>query len=177
MAKEKQPVSIPQPNKEEQGIDIKQVIFVALSHWYLFVIFVVAALAIGFVINRYSTKVYQTSGTLLINDERNHYDATAIMTSMSFGNTQNIDNEIAILTSYTLTDRVVKKMGIEVTYYEKGRITNTEMYKNAPFNVEFERSVPQAVGVTYAVTFLENGNFTLYASGEGYNKYDYILCQ
>ena len=175
MANEK--AYIPQQNNEEQNVDIKQLIFTAIHHWYLFAIFVVVALAICFVVNRYSTKVYQTSGTVLIKEGRNNYDATAIMTTMNFGNMQNIDNEIAILKSYTLTDRVVKKMGIEVTYMEKGRIATTEMYKTAPFLVEFERSVPQAVGLTYEVSFLEDGSFSLHAEGVGLSKYDYILCQ
>ena len=71
---------IPKQNNEEQNVDIKQLIFTAIHHWYLFVIFVVVALAICFVINRYSTKVYQTSGTVLIKEGRSNYDATAIMT-------------------------------------------------------------------------------------------------
>ena len=121
MANEKQ-VNVSQ-QKEEQSVDIKQLIFIFLNHWYLFLIFAVIALAVGFVVNRYSTRVYQTSGTVLIKDDQNKYDPTAIMTSMSYGSmNNNIDNEIAILTSYSLTDRVVKKMGIEVTYFEKGRI-------------------------------------------------------
>ena len=172
MANEKQ-AYIPQPGKEEQSVDIKQLIFIALRHWYLFVIFVVAALAIGFVINRYSTKVYQTSGTVLMGRSF----LSSIMTSMSFGNMQNIDNEIAILQSYSLTERVVKKMGIEVSYMDKGRIDTTEMYKSSPFHVEFERSVPQAVGLAYEISFLPDGNFRLQAKGEGLSKYDFILCQ
>ena len=175
MANEK--TYIPQQNNEEQNIDIKELIFTALHNWYLFVIFVVVALAICFVLNRYSTKVYQTSGTVLIKEGRNNYDPTAIMTTMNFGNMQNIDNEIAILKSYSLTDRVVKKMGIEVTYMEKGRISTSEMYKNSPFLVEFERSVPQAVGLPYEITFLDDGGIRLHAVGEGLVKYDYILCQ
>ena len=59
MANEKQKYNS-QQNKDEQNIDIKQVFFVALSHWYLFLIFVVVALAICFAYNRYSPKVYQT---------------------------------------------------------------------------------------------------------------------
>ena len=162
--------------KEEQNVDIKQLIFTALHYWYLFVIFVVAALAIGFVINRYSTKVYQTSGTMLIKEGRG-VDATAIMTSMSYGSSQNVDNEIAVLKSYSLTERVVKKMGIEVTYLDKGRIASTEMYKTSPFLVDFERSVPQAVGLVYEITFFENGDFNLHAESEGCSKYDFLLCQ
>ena len=176
MANEKQ-AYIPQQAKEEEGFDIKNLIFTAIHHWYLFAAFVVVALAIGFVVNRYSTKVYQTSGTVLIKEGRGGYDATAIMTTMNFGNMQNIDNEIAVLKSYSLTDRVVKKMGIEVTYMGKGRVATVEMYKSAPYHVEFERSVPQAVGLVYEIAFLDNGNFTLHAEREGYSKYDFILCQ
>ena len=167
----------PRQVSEEQSIDIKQLLFTALHYWYLFVIAVALALVIGFIVNRYSTKVYQTSGTVLIKDDRSSYDATAIMTNMNFGNMQNIDNEIAILKSYTLTERVVKKMGIEVTYMEKGRITTSEMYKTSPFHVEFERSVPQAVGLMYEVTLSNDGSINLHVVGEGLSKYDFILCQ
>ena len=162
---------------EEQTIDIKQIIFIFLRHWYLFVIFAVAALAVGFVVNRYSTRIYQTSGTVIIKDDRSGYDPTAIMTSSSYGNVQNLDNEIVVLTSYTLRERVVKKMGIEVSYMEKGRISNTELYKNSPFLVEFEHSVPQAVGLTYEISFLDDGDIRLHTVGEGLTKYDFILCQ
>ena len=67
-------------------------------------------------------------------------------------------------------------MGIEVTYMEKGRITNTELYKSSPFLVEFEHSVPQAVGLTYEISFLDNGHIRLHTVGEGLSKYDFILC-
>ena len=174
MANEKQKINS-QQKKEE--IDIKQLFFVALNHWYLFLIFVVLALAISFVYNRYSPKIYQTSGTVLIKEKNNEIDPTAIMTTRNFGSAQNIDNEIAIMTSYTLIERVVKKMGIEVTYLDKGRIVSHEMYKSAPFYVEFERSVPQAVGLMYEITFLDEDNLSLHAVGEGFSKYDYILCQ
>ena len=55
MANEK--AYIPQQANEEQNVDIKQLIFTAIHHWYLFVAFVFAALVIGFLVNRYSTKV------------------------------------------------------------------------------------------------------------------------
>ena len=176
MANEKQAYSPRQAN-DEQNIDIKQILFTALHYWYLFAIAVAVALAIGYIVNRYSTKIYQTSGTVLIKEGRSGYDATAIMTSSSFGNLQNLDNEMAILKSYTLTDRVVKKMGIEVTYLEKGRFASTELYKASPFSVEFERSVPQAVGLTYEISLSAEGDIKLHAIGEGLTKYDYILCQ
>ena len=167
----------PQQGNEEQSVDIKQLIYICLNHWYLFAIGVVVALIIGFVVNRYRPNVFQTTGTVLIKDGRSSYDPTAIMTNLNFGNYQNVDNEIAILKSYTLTDRVVRKMNLEVTYMEKGRIRSFELYQNSPFTVEFDRSYPQAVGLMYEITSIQNGKITIHGTSEYLSKYDFILSQ
>lgn len=164
-----------QNNNEEQTVDIKQLVFIFLNHWYLFLIGAVVALAIGFVINRYSPNVYQTSGTVLIKDAQSGFDATDIMTNGNFRGYQNVDNEMSILKSYALKDRAVRKMNIEVTYMEKGRIATRELYKATPFTVEFDRAVPQAVGLEYNIVSLGEDKIVLHATSEGYNKYDFIL--
>ena len=166
-----------QNNNEEQSVDIKQLVYAFLNHWYLFLIGAVLALAVAFVVNRYSPKVYQTTGTVLIKDAYSGYDATSIMTSGSFSGYQNVDNEVAVLSSYTLKDRAVRKMNIEVTYMEKGRIATKELYKDSPFVVEIDRTVPQAVGLVYEVVGLTPEKITLHSSAEGYSKYDYLLSQ
>jgi len=173
MANEKQ-ASLSQRTNEEQSIDIKQLVYVFLNHWYLFAICVLVALIVGFLINRYSANVYQTTGTVLIKEDRSTFDATSIMTNMSYGNYQNVDNEIAILKSYSLTDRVIRKMNLEVTYMEKGRIASSELYKASPFTVEIDRSVPQAVDLVYSIS-LEEDKIILHASSEHLSKYDFLL--
>ena len=166
-----------QNNNEEQSIDIKQLIFIFLNNWYLFLIGALVALAVGFVINRYKPNVYQTSGTVLIKDSYSGYDATAIMTNGSFSGYQNVENETAILKSYTLADRAVRKMNIEVTYLEKGRIATVELYTNSPFMVEIDRTVPQAVGLVYDIVSMAEDKIVIHAVSEGLSKYDFILSQ
>ena len=165
----------PQQSADEQSIDIKQLIYICLSHWYLFVIFVVLALAVGFVINRYKPSVYQTSGTVLIKSDQT-FDPTSLMTNLNTGKS-NVENEMAILRSYSLAERTIKKMNLEVTYSEKGRVSTVELYKTAPFTVEFDRSVPQAVGLTYEITAFNTEAFSLHGTSEFLTKYDYVLCQ
>ena len=165
----------PQQSTDEQSIDIKQLIYICLSHWYLFVIFVVLALAVGFVINRYKPSVYQTSGTVLIKSDQT-FDPTSLMTNLNTGKS-NVENEMAILRSYSLAERTIKKMNLEVTYSEKGRVSTVELYKTAPFTVEFDRSVPQAVGLTYEITAFNTEAFSLHGTSEFLTKYDYVLCQ
>ena len=164
-------------NNDDQSIDIKNLIYICLSHWYLFLIGAVIALAIGFVINRYTTNVYQVTGTVLVKEDKTNFDPTSLMTGISYGTLQNIENEMAILRSYSLCERVVKKMDLEVSYFEKGRIATTEMYKTAPFTVEFDRSVPQTVGLVYEISILNNGKISLKAQSEYHKTYDFILCQ
>ncbi len=166
-----------QNNNEEQNVDIKQLIFLFLNHWYLFLIGAVVALAIAFVINRYKPNVFQTSGTVLIKDAQSGYDATDIMTNGNFRGFQNVDNEMAILRSYTLKDRAVRKMNIEVTYMEKGRVATSELYQTSPFTVEFDRTVPQAVGLVYEIVKLGEDKIVVHAASEGLSRYDFILSQ
>lgn len=167
----------PQANSDDQSVDIKSIIFNCLSHWYLFVISVIIALIAGFFINRYKDNIYQTTATVLIKNDRSSFDPTSIMTNMSYSNMQNIENEMTILKSWSLVERVVKKMGIEVTYMNKGRIATTEMYKSAPFDVEFDRSFPQSVNLAYEINFLDNGKIALKAVSENHTVYDFVLCQ
>ena len=165
----------PQQNSDEQSVDIKQLIYICLSHWYLFVIGVIIALAVGFFINRYKPNVYQTSGTVLIKNDQG-FDPTALMTNLNTGKS-NVENEMAILRSYTLTERTIKKMNLEVTYLEKGRFLTTEMYKTAPFEVEFDRTVPQAVGIVYEISNFGEGTMVLHGTSQTLTKYDFVLCQ
>ncbi len=165
----------PQQSGEEQSVDIKQLIYICLSHWYLFVICVFVALVIGFVINRYKPSVYQTSGTVLIKSDQ-AFDPTMLMTNLNMGKS-NVENEMAILRSYTLMERAIKKMNLEVSYYEKGRVSTSELYKTAPFMVEFDRSVPQAVGLTYEISGLGGETMSLHGTSDFLAKYDYVLCR
>ena len=102
--------------KDEQSIDIKSIVYIFLSHWYLFLICAAVALAAGWLYNRFSAPAYQVSGTVLIKENRSSLDPTSIMTNGSYGNSQNLDNEIAIMKSYSLRERDVKKMKMEVSY-------------------------------------------------------------
>ena len=161
---------------DDQSVDIKSLVYIFLNHWYLFLICAVIALGLGWLYNYFKTPEYQISGTVLVKDNRSGIDPTAIMTRSSYTSSQNLDNEIAILRSYSLCEQVVKKMDIEVTYYDNSGFVTTEMYKATPFIVEFDRTAPQAVNLTYDI--LINGeNISLKAKSDYHSEYDYTTEQ
>ena len=161
-----------QQEKEEQPIDIKALIYIFLSKWYLFLACVIVAIAIGWVYNHFTIPKYQVNGTVYIKDTRSRFDPTSIMTGVNYGNMQNVDNELAILRSYTLSEKVVKKMNLEVSYYIVGRFRTVEAYKSSPFTVEFDKQIPQAVGLTYNIV-INGDKISLAAEAKRHVQYDY----
>lgn len=161
---------------DEQSIDLKSLVYIFLNHWYLFLICAAVAVGIGWLYNRLKTPEYQISGTVMVKDDRAGLDPTAIMTRSTYTSTQNLDNEIAILKSYSLCEQVVKKMNMEVAYYDDSRFVSYELYKNTPFTVTYDESVPQAVNLRYNV-IINGESISLKAKSEYHSEYDYTTEQ
>jgi uncharacterized protein involved in exopolysaccharide biosynthesis len=67
----------------------------------------------------------------------------------------NVDNEIHILRSKKLMNKVVEKLNLDISYYYKGKFRNTEYYKNSPVTVTFIGDV--TAPTTFSITpFSEN---------------------
>ena len=163
----------PLQTQEEETIDIKTLIIKFLSYWYLFVIFGFLALAIGYVYNRYTPNVYQVSSSIYIKETKMGMDAAAMMTGMNFRSYGNVQNEIGILQSYMISERALRKLDFNVSYYAKGRLATVELYKDNPFTVEIDYTKPQMVGVKYDVKILDNGQYRLKAEAERASLYDF----
>lgn len=162
-------------NQDEQQIDIRAWIMKFISYWYLFVIFVIVSVAIGCFVNFKTTPIYESSTSVLIKDKNNGFDPTTLMTNMRSYGGATISNEIGIIKSYMLTDRVVKKLGLEVTYSTKGRFREREVYqKNLPFEVEIDFGTAQAVNLTYFLTIESDSQYTVKAKGDFLSKYNYL---
>lgn len=161
---------------DDQSIDIKSLVYIFLNHWYLFLICALVALGLGWLYNHFKTPEYQISGTVMVKDDRSGLDPTTIMTRSYYSSTQNLDNEIAILRSYSLCEQVVKKMDMEVAYYDNSKFITHEMYKSSPFSVEYDHSVPQAVNLHYDV-LINGDNISLKAKSDYHSQYDYTTEQ
>lgn len=165
--------NIPQ-YQEEDNIDLKSIIIKILSYWYLFVIGVIVALAIGFLYNRYTPKVYQNSATVFVKEDKMGIDPTSMMTGLTFKSSINIDNEIAILQSFSLKERTLRELEFfNVSYYATGRVATRELYTETPFIVELDYDTLQTVGIKYEIEFLDQDKYRIKAKEGLYNIFDY----
>lgn len=160
--------------QEEEALDLKVIFIKVLSYWYLFAIGIVVALIIGFLYNRYTPSVYQTSASVFIKEDKMGIDPTSMMTGLTFKSNINLDNEIGILKSFTLRERTIKELEFfNVSYYLKGRVSTKELYKGTPFNVELDYDTLQTVGINYQIEFLDNKHYRLIAKEGLRTVYDY----
>jgi len=160
--------------QEEETLDLKVIIIKILSYWYLFAIGIVVALILGFIYNRYTPSVYQTSASVFIKEDKMGIDPTSMMTGLTFKSNINIDNEIGILQSFSLKEKTIKELEFfNVSYYVKGRVATRELYKETPFNVELDYDTAQVVGVNYQIEFIDNGQYRLKSKEGRKSVYDY----
>ena len=149
-----------QEYQKEETIDIKALLFRLKRHWYYFVCFVIIALAIAYMFNRYAEKVYQVTATVLVKDDKG--TGASLMTGMDmFAPQKKIQNEIGILKSYSLSRKAVIAMNMQVTYMVEGRFRFSELYKASPFEVQYDSAFPQLVNVPVILKIISDNNYEI----------------
>jgi len=168
-------------NNEEETIDLRKIFnyFVGNLHW--FIISVLFALSVAFVYNRYAPRIYNTSTTVLIEDDNKNTpwmsgSGPGMDLTQGFGlfpSLQNFENQTIILQSYSQIRRTIEKLDFEVSYYGQGRITAREIYKSSPFEVIYNPLHPQPLGLQFNLSIDNEGKITLETEGEEATLFDY----
>ena len=146
---------------EEQGIDFKELLFKILGFWPFIAGGVIIGIAIAFTVNRYSKDEFELSTLLAVEENnKNPLGSADNIISFNWSNKDPLQGRIAILNSYTQNLKVAKELGWEVSYWNKGRLVESEVYKDAPYTVEFDKTVPQLTGIRFNLV-LNPKSFTI----------------
>ncbi|QQV03372.1 MULTISPECIES: GumC family protein [Chryseobacterium] len=165
-----------QEDIQEENLNIREIIKPYLYRWYWFVAGIIIAGLLSWFFLRYSIPVYSTESTLLIKEVKKSTSGQPEMSVISelggIGGmgTNSVDNEIEILKSKKLMLSVVRELALETNIYSKGKIKETELYKDsAPFFVRVINEKAKAVYPNHEVTARINGNEVLIES-ESFKK-------
>jgi len=158
---------------QEESVDFKVLIFKFAQNWYLFVLTVFVALVVAFLFNNYTAPVYEVDTTLLIKQGPSANDPSRVIGLGMFNQTKSIENEIAKLRSFTHIYEVVQHLDFEVAYFEEKGMVRRELYHETPFDIVFDTTRLQAIGLTYTITILNNNEYLLEAEGDYARLYSY----
>ncbi len=130
--------------KEKQGahpeeqVNIQEIIFRYLIHWPWFVVSVLICIASAWGYLYLTTPIYNISATVLIKDEKKGGGANMSSELEKMGldgfvsSSNNVDNEMEVLTSRSLATEVVNRLGLYVSYQDEDQFPVRELYRTSP---------------------------------------------
>ncbi len=162
---------------QEESIDLRAYFYKLLNYWYLFPITLVISFVIAFVYVKKTTPIYRVSNTILIKDEGSLMDPNAILQNNAFSlksafTEYKIQNQIQILESFKLTERVLQKLNFDISYYKVGKLVDIEIYKSTPFIIVFNRNHVQALAKVY-VDFIDSSKIYIHSNADEIYLYNY----
>ena len=122
----------------EEQVNIQEIFFRCLVHWPWFVFSVIVCIACAWGYLRLTTPVYNISATVLIKDDKKGGGTSMSSELEKMGldgfvsSSGNVDNEIEVLRSKSLSGEVVNNLGLFVTYVDEDEFPKKELYQTSP---------------------------------------------
>lgn len=150
-------------NKSELwNLSLKDLFYKYVRYLPLFLLSVAVALLIAFAYLRYTTRVFNATGTMLIKNEPQASRADKVEDILEGGNrNQNIQNELEVLKSKPLMSRVVNKLNLQFSYTALGKVKNFNIYTQGPFLIQAFEIADSSTAFTLNVKFVNQQEFRI----------------
>lgn len=129
-------------SETNEEIDIKAIIMTYLMYWPQIVICVIIAMILGWFYLAKTSPTYQISASVLIKNDDEKAGGGGSNSMLSglqnlgmFSMANNFDNEVEILNSRTLVQKVVEKLDLYVDITEKQGLRTIDLYGNSPLKI------------------------------------------
>jgi len=152
-------------SKDAIRIDFQKILLRMLSFWWLFILCFGIALGAANLYLRYATSEYSANAILLIKDAGRSgnistQDILSANDALSGGKA--MDNEIQILKSLTLMEKVVSRLNLQIQYFRIGSLKETEIYMESPFLLDsFQLAYQGGYGATFYLELNDYNSFLL----------------
>ena len=105
-----------------------------LPFWPLFLITMGAGLTISWLYYRSQTKIYMAAAKVLLKDPQKNGGESKVLDALNiFSEKKIVENEIIVLRSSLILEKVVKSLDLYASVYNEGRLRIEELYKgNSP---------------------------------------------
>lgn len=165
-------------NSNDQYIDIKALFNLVIKYWYLFAIVLIVSLSAAYAVNKLSVPEYLVESTVLINvnkDTRKVNPNAPIQDYFTmFSSISEIRNEIVFLKSSPLIEKAIDDIDFTISYFERDKFNNYEIYNQSPFIVIYDPTHVQPSNLPIYVELKDETSFRISAEGEEIRGYNYL---
>ena len=119
-------------------IDLGDLFKKLLFHWPLYLIVLLIATASALTYLKYARPRYMSSAKLYLKDEKKNGEESDMLKSLSiFNNGKNIENEMEVLKSPILVEKVIRENRFNVRYFKRNAFRNEEIAEQQPLHLNF----------------------------------------
>ncbi|TAE36275.1 MAG: capsular biosynthesis protein, partial [Sphingobacteriales bacterium] len=154
-------------DESEELFDFKGFFFKVIKDWWVILLSVLICFTVAFIYLRYSTPVYKIHATLMVVDEKKGGGGGTSSSelfggdiSSLLGGKSSVDNEVEILKTRFLIEKVVRGMDLNIAYFKNGRVKLDELY-NIPFKVNILTPVDTISATKFNVNAITENQLTL----------------
>ncbi|AQG81400.1 GumC family protein [Spirosoma montaniterrae] len=127
----------------ENTPNLRAILMRYARHWKWFVASLILAGAGAYAYLLYQTPIYKVQTSLLIKDDKKGLSEENILKEMDiFAPKKVVENEMEILKSHALMDKVVGGLGLDVQYFQPTNLGKREIYDVAPIRLVVEKPTP-----------------------------------
>ncbi len=139
------------------GLTIKEQVSKYIAFYPLFIISIIICVAVGLIYLRYAVPMYKAKALVFVKNDNSGNSGDLIKTAITGEPLKsNLDNEIQLMSSANLMERVVSKNGFNISYYFVGKVRNTDLYLDAPFRLIAQSIKDSNVSVSLIITNFNN---------------------
>lgn len=144
------------------NLSLRDIFYKYVRFLPLFILSVAFALLIAYLYLRYSVPIYSVTGSMLIRSEQPGGQRSNELENLIGGNkADNIANEIEVLKSRPLMQRVVDSLGLQYSYTAKGRFKKVNTYNLGPFRMESLEIFDSTNSFTFKIKFQNDNEFRI----------------
>lgn len=173
MATNSQPKKNSFDKQEENEFSFKELLVKSFNYLPLFVIFLVLSFLMAVIYIHYQTPVYSSYIKLLIKDAKRggSTGSDVALTDLLSNSKVNLANEIEIIRSQTLMERVVKHQQLNTIYHSQGKVNTLELFTTNPASKFIQFSAIKDSNKVYSVSIEVDDEQNIYSiNGESKTK-------
>lgn len=139
--------------------------------WMILLIITTSTLAYLYI--RYTKKVYQSVSEIKLDIKS---EASLLGIQNASLDLDNITAEIELIRSKLFLAKVAEAAPIDVSYFREGNVLNEELFRNAPFEVEYEITNPGYYNRSFNLDVLEGDKIIIrYTTGETETRQEMVF--
>ena len=153
-----------------ESFNLKKAISTYVKQWKWFLLSIIICLGTGYINLRYTTPQYAVSAKIKLldkNEASSAGDALGDLAIFSEKEDAKVEDEIEVIQSRIFLRNIVKKLNLNLSYFTKGRVYESELYKTSPIAVNFivSDSIINRTNYNFYVDILSSTEFN-------YRKYE-----